>query len=176
MKNILITGRPRVGKTTLIKKVLGDLEVQVGGFYTQELRDEGKRVGFELVTLSGQRGVMAHVSIKGGPRVGKYGVDLRVLDDLGVKEVRRAVEDSQVVAIDEIGKMELHSSSFREAVLFALDSPKPVLATIGIGGSRFADRLRSRADVELYEVDAENRDLLYQELLDRLAEDLNPGG
>jgi len=175
MKNILVTGAPRVGKTTLVRRVLLALKAEVGGFYTQELREGRKRVGFELITLSGGRGVMAHEEIRRGPRVGKYGVDLRVLEGLGVGEVRRAVETCQLVVIDEIGKMELYSSQFQEAVLCALDSKIPVLATIGMGGSQFADLIRRRDDVELHILEVENRDLLFGQILSRLGEELSLG-
>ena len=42
-KNILITGRPRVGKTMLIKYAAEKLGDRAGGFYTEEIRGEGVR-------------------------------------------------------------------------------------------------------------------------------------
>ena len=38
MKNILLTGRPGCGKTTLIKRVVEELALPAGGFYTEEIR------------------------------------------------------------------------------------------------------------------------------------------
>ena len=59
--NILITGKPGVGKTTLIQKVLDNVELTCQGFYTREIRaDQGNRLGFEIVTLDGKTALLAH--------------------------------------------------------------------------------------------------------------------
>lgn len=156
--NILITGRPGVGKTTLILRVLEGFGMDSGGFYTRELREKGKRVGFELCTLEGKRGVLAHTDIKGHFRVGKYGVDLSGLEELGVKAVNRAIRNQSLIIIDEIGKMELYSTKFRQKVTEALNSSTPVLATIGPQAIPFLQKIKSRPDVEYIEVTPNNRD------------------
>lgn len=53
-----------IGKTTLIRKaseVLKSSGVPVDGFYTEEVRQGGKRIGFDVVTLSGLRGPLSRV-------------------------------------------------------------------------------------------------------------------
>ena len=57
-KHLLITGRPGVGKTTLIKRLIPALP-PAGGFYTEEIRSCGERVGFKIVTLAGEEGILA---------------------------------------------------------------------------------------------------------------------
>jgi nucleoside-triphosphatase len=79
---ILLTGHPGCGKTTLLRKIIERLPFPVHGFYTQEIRPSGVREGFEIVTLDGQHGILAHVSFPGPVKVGKYGVDLSVLEHL----------------------------------------------------------------------------------------------
>ncbi|KPJ49347.1 hypothetical protein AMJ40_05790 [candidate division TA06 bacterium DG_26] len=162
--NILITGSPGVGKTTVIQRVLREFKIEAGGFYTQELRIEGRRVGFELCTLEGKKGVLAHTDMRSTFRVGKYGVDPAELERLGVEAVSRAIEAGILVVIDEIGKMELHSRNFREKVIEALDSSSPVLATIGPQPLPFLQKIKSRHDVALIEVTRENRNLLVNEI------------
>jgi len=76
-KNILITGLPGVGKTTLIKKLSEELKhLHPAGFYTEEIREEGQRKGFELISLDGKRGLLSHKDIKSPYRVGQYKVDI----------------------------------------------------------------------------------------------------
>ena len=75
-KKILLTSRPGCGKTTLIKRVVNKLPLPAGGFYTEEMREAGTRVGFKLVTLDREEAVFAHVDFKTGQRVGKYGLNL----------------------------------------------------------------------------------------------------
>ena len=61
MSNILITGYPRTGKTTLIKKFLEQTTLNCIGFLTEEIRnDQNIRVGFKVVEIStNQTGILA---------------------------------------------------------------------------------------------------------------------
>lgn len=168
--NVLVTGRPGVGKTTLLRRVLSGLDVEAGGFYTSEIRAGDKRVGFSIVSLSGERGVLAHVDHRGPYRVGRYGVNRDDLERIGVAALDRAVRESELIVMDEIGRMELCSPSFQEAVLRALDSARPVLGTIQQRRNAFLDAVRARADVEIVEVTEANRDGLVPELSSRVRE------
>lgn len=128
------------------------------GFYTAEIRSGGKRVGFEMVTLGGERDLLAHVSFSSSLRVGRYGVRPEGLQE-ALKEVNRALQESALrcVIIDEIGKMELLVPGFAEAVLKALEAPVPVVATVLARSHPFVDVLKKRPDVKVIEVTRENR-------------------
>ncbi|MBA7574028.1 hypothetical protein ES708_15830 [subsurface metagenome] len=62
--NVLLTGRPGIGKTTLIKKVIDMTSLSKGGFYTEEIREAGQRVGFSLTTLDGRKSMLAGLKIE----------------------------------------------------------------------------------------------------------------
>lgn len=166
--NFLVTGRPGVGKTTLVERVVKSLSVPVGGFYTREIRDRGRRVGFGLSTWEGESGKMSHVDFDSPFRVGKYGVDLQVIDNIGVPAIREAVDAGRLIVIDELGRMELFSEKFQQAVLEALDSEVPLLGAIQERPHPFLDAIRKRPDVELIRMTPENRDDLVKKLEDRL--------
>lgn len=159
-RKILLTGAPGVGKTTVIREVAGLLGREAAGFYTEERRQGNKRVGFDIITLDGRTAALSHVNIKGRHRVGKYGVDLESIDSVAVAAVENAIAGGKTVIIDEIGKMELFSDRFREWVLRALDSPNPVIAVIMLKSNPFADAIKRRTDVNMYEVTLSNRDSL----------------
>ena len=167
-EKVLLTGCPGCGKTTLIKRVVNTLPRCAGGFYTEEIRDGGARVGFKIVTLDGEEVVFAHVDFKTRERVAKYGLDLSVLETFAVEAVREALRRRRLVVIDEIGPMEIRSAIFRDAVNEALDSEVPVLATIFARPLPFTDAIKSRPDVTLIEVRPNNRERLVSELVDRI--------
>jgi nucleoside-triphosphatase len=161
-KNILLTGPPGCGKTTAIYRLIQRLgDVRLAGFYTQELRDHGQRVGFEAVGLSGQRAILAHVGFKTKHRVSKYGVEPERLQALLHAELKRAVA---AWVVDEIGKMELFCPAFVEAVSRLLDDPVPLVATVAVRGQGLIATVKARNDVRLLHVRTDNRDGLPQEL------------
>ncbi len=169
-KTILLTGRPRVGKTTIIKEVVKRLPGRAGGFYTEEIKEGGQRRGFRIVTLDGHEGILAHVNVKSHHRVSKYGVDLVSLERVGVTAIRHAIVTSDCVVIDEIGKMELFSAAFKEAVLAAVESDKLVLGTIMLRSHPWADAVKAHPQVNLIKITEANRDTAVQLVLDSFSE------
>jgi len=168
---LLLTGRPRVGKTTVIRKVIAALGERAGGFCTEEARDEsGQRIGFRIITLTGERGWLARLGSKEKYCLGRYGVDVEELERLGVSAVREALAEREVVVIDEIGPMEMFSPAFRQVVLGALASPKALLATIVARPHPFADRVKCAPGVRMITVTPENRDELPVAVVEMLGE------
>ena len=167
-QKVLLTGRPGCGKTTLVKRVVKNLSQRAAGFYTEEIRDGGIRVGFRLVTLAGDEGVLAHIDFKTSERVGKYGLDLSALEAVGVNAIREAMQATRLIVIDEIGPMEIRSAIFRDAVSEALDSNIAILATIVARSLPFADAIKKRRDVTVIEVRQDNREQLVSELSEQL--------
>lgn len=162
---ILLTGPPGVGKTTVVRLIVAGLGERAGGFYTEEIREGMRRVGFRIVTLDGQIATLAHVHSQSPYRVGRYGVEVGELNRIGVAAIHKAIAEREVVVVDEIGKMELFSVAFRDAVLAALASPKMVLGTITQAAHPWASALRQRPEVELVTVTPANRDALPEKVL-----------
>lgn len=169
---ILLTGSPGCGKTTLCEKLVNALRAkgrEVGGVLSKEIREGGVRVGFKLIDVAtGMEGVLAHVSGR-GPEVGKYKVNLVDLENMGVVAIERATQNKMFLVVDEIGPMELHSRKFVAAVEKAFESELDVLATIHYRSSNpLVERLKHIKGVELFILDRENRDKVYEDLAKRL--------
>ncbi|MFC1950070.1 nucleoside-triphosphatase [Chloroflexota bacterium] len=157
MKQVyLLTGRPGTGKTSLIKQAIVGMTGIAGGFYTEEIRSEGIRQGFRLVTLDGESTILAHVDIHSPHRVSKYGVDIDGLDRMGVSALHKAAQQYDLIVVDEIGKMELFSANFREAISQVIDSGKRVLGTIMLNANQWADAIKLKPQVKLITVTRAN--------------------
>ena len=163
---LLLTGAPGTGKTTIIREAIAASKGKAGGFYTQEIREGGVRKGFEIVTLDGARAFLAHVDIRGAHRVGKYGVDMASLDKVAVPALRQSIRGCDIVVVDEIGKMELQSSVFKDAVVEALNSEKRLVGTIMLQPHPFADQIKRDARVQVLLVSKANR----QQVLNKVTE------
>jgi nucleoside-triphosphatase len=161
----LLTGMPGTGKTSIIRQAITQSNCGAGGFYTQEIRSMGIREGFRIVTLDGKEGILAHIAIDSPLRVGKYGVDISVLDSIGVEAIYNAVKQSNLVVIDEIGKMELFSPRFITAVQEALASPKKVLGTITLKPHPLADAIRLSKSIRVAELTRNNQKYVLAEIL-----------
>lgn len=160
-KNLLLTGLPRVGKTTVVQKVLSLAKVKFGGFYTQAVDAEARQRDFKLVTLEGHtREFTRKRLIRRFEAGGLLGIDLADLESKGVASIRRAIVCCQAVVIDEIGRHEVLSRHLQAAVLEALSSGRPVLGTVPLYGTPFIEALKARSDCLVIEVTTENRVLL----------------
>jgi nucleoside-triphosphatase len=159
----LLTGRPGTGKTSLVKQAIAESAIDAGGFYTEEIRSRGTRVGFKLVTLDGREVVLSHVDFNKRFHVGKYGVDIEALNDVGVSAIRKAASHHDLVVIDEIGRMELLSIDFRKVVKETIDSGKRTLGTIMLNAHPYADGIKCKPQVNLVTL---TRDSYSQTLMD----------
>jgi nucleoside-triphosphatase len=165
----LIEARPGAGKTTIMQRLAEQLRergVTLAGFVTEEIREGGKRVGFSVETLGGERGTLAHRKFSGPPRVGRYGVAVGEFERFALPALRLP---AAVILIDELGKMELASLAFRDAVAELLEADTPVVATVHASRDPFTDALKRRPDTEVVRLTRENRDDLPRLLAQNLA-------
>ena len=142
---------------------------------SREKRERGVRIGFELLDIyTGQQGWLAHIAQSKGPRVGKYRVNLGDLKKIGASAILNAMGKTDVIVIDEVGPMELFSPAFKQAVIQALESNKPILGTIHHRArDSLVTNIRRRKDAEVLDVTYENRDVLHNFIIDRILQFLS---
>ncbi len=175
---IPVTGAPGTGKTTVLLKTVEALRIDgynVGGMVSREVRAEGSRVGFEILDLNtGKTGWLAHANFEEGPRVGRYWVNMRDLDAIGAEAVEKANATGDVVAIDEIGPMELFSHKFEQVVRSAVEGRKFVIATIHWKAAHgLVNDVKTRWDAETFLVTPENRENIHTAVVNRAKEFLS---
>jgi nucleoside-triphosphatase len=172
-QRIFLTGEPGSGKTTVVKRAAELLAAggfKVGGMMSKEIRESGSRTGFGIEDfITHEEGMLAKVGSSEGPQVGKYTVNLHDLDDLGARAIQRAIEAADVILVDELGPMELHSHRFIESVEAALSSQKHVLGTIHKRATHpLVMTVKSKPEYTILEVTPKNRAELPAQIFERI--------
>jgi len=153
---IFVTGPPRCGKSTFIEKLVQQIRSPTIGFFTREIREQGRRKGFSIITLDGRKGVLAHEKLKSRYKVGKYGVNLQDIDKIAVPSMI-PTQANEVIVIDEVGKMECFSALFKQTLIEVLRATNPVIGSIAQKGGKFIQNIKGRKDVLLIHLTEENR-------------------
>ncbi len=155
-KNILITGFPRSGKSTILNKIVADFENRVG-FVTNEVVENGKRVGFEIETHTGKKAMLANINLKTDFKVSKYFVNVESFDSI-LPEIS-TFKKGDVLFLDEIGQMELYSEKFKKAALKFLNSENLCIATLSkVYADVFIENIKKRDDVIIIEISQKDRE------------------
>lgn len=139
MPSLFLTGKPRIGKSTIIRNLVKYLRttypetISTHGFYTSEVSKgpNNFRIGFDIITIDGQKGVLSRKKEywtgnphdNNTPKVGNYIVNLEEFERLAIPSItihnkEKKVEKNKldVIIIDEVGKMESFSNDFNEIV------------------------------------------------------------
>lgn len=175
-----------MGKTTLVRKICSKLREKghlLQGFYTEEVRDVGncQRIGFDVVTLTGKRGILARntntdVADERRPKVGKYSVFVQDFENLALPllDIKGDGAKPELLIIDEVGKMELFSKRF-ESTIDDLFKKKqlPLVVTIPEKSSlKLVDQLRKSPQSMLCQVTKSNRDSLVEKITDLITKSM----
>ena len=170
---ILLTALPRTGKSTAIQKIIQMLGIKnCGGFFTEEIRENGERVGFMIKTLSGKEGLLSHVNIESEYRISRYGVDLSAFERICLAELKNAIVDENIkyIIIDEIGPMQLFSEEYKSLLIELLKSKKQVIGTIFMNQYEWLDDFKKKEGIELIEITFDNRDELPLQIVEKVTE------
>ena len=145
-----ITGLPGSGKTYALLRVIEMLkeeELSIGGMIDEPVGDGRHKTGFTVRDLAtGETAVFASTEIESKVMVGKIG---------------DACQNCDIIIIDEVGKMEVESQLFIDAVKEALDADKPMIITLHKKSRNpLLQDIRRRDDVRILEVTPTNRNIL----------------
>ena len=168
----VLTAPPKMGKSTAIKKIINMLGAKnCCGFYTKEIIEDGKRVGFKIVTLSGKEGILADVSYDGEYIIGKYGVNLKEFEKVALTELESIInaDSNKYVIIDEIGPMQLFSDKYKELLLKIASTDKKIVGTAFYESYDWLDDFKKLDNVELIEIDEMNRNDIPMEVVEKIS-------
>ncbi len=164
---IFLTGKPRSGKSTVVLKLIELLKekgIKVGGFITPEIRERGRRVGFYVKDISSnEMEIFASEDFKIGPKIGKYGIDVKVFERIAFKALDFAIENCDLIVIDEIGKMEFLSEEFKRRIYELVLIEKPLVAVLH---RNFVKKFKDFGEV--IEVTEKDRKVLPKKLVEKI--------
>ncbi|WNQ11881.1 nucleoside-triphosphatase [Paenibacillus aurantius] len=166
----LLTGKPRAGKSSAIKRIIQQTGPEYfGGFYTEEIRSSTDRTGFTCITLDGKTVCMASVDSTSPVRVGRYGVDLDAFESVALEAVRVSLTTKKITVVDEIGFMQMLSAPFETMIHEVISSSThAILGTIGVDSHPSMDQIKKLPGVKLYHLGEENR----ESMIERISKDI----
>ncbi len=163
---IFITGKPRIGKTTLLFKLFEQFGpfFQCTGFITREIRQKGRRVGFEAINLISKRtAILSHIHSSSLYRVGKYGVEVESFAEF-LEDLSQEKNQSEWVFLDEIAPMEFKCPAFKTLLPQLLANN--FVATVH---RKLAEKYtRKISQAELYVLTENNREQIHHILVEKL--------
>lgn len=166
IKNIFVTGSIKVGKSSVINKVLEQLDnLEIGGFKTMPIFEDGLHKGFALESFDGKKQVFAHTDLESNLKFDIYKYDVSVFENFGTQLLENGLKKSKLIVMDEIGKMEKNAVRFKESVLKCLDASQPVFGAFQKRAVWFSDILKKRTDTKIFVVDVQNRGLIHEEIM-----------
>lgn len=95
LRNILIGFcKLGIGKTTIVKNVcslLQEINMPIVGFYTEELRKNEQRIGFDVINVNGGRSPLARIGDGGNSpfKVGRYNVLINEFESIALPIFQR---------------------------------------------------------------------------------------
>jgi nucleoside-triphosphatase THEP1 len=162
-KNMLLSGPPGCGKTTIIRKIIQHLfaDQRLAGFYTQEIQHK------DCVDYALKRGLemISRLDFHGDNHGGRDEVNTRTFEVLLAHQLDQVADGVNVFLIDQIGKEERVNQPFMTAVMQLLDSPVPVWATVAASCRGFLRQIQDRQDLMVVRITAENRDEVAKDLI-----------
>ena len=167
MKHILICGRRQVGKSTLVERLLAEINLPVYGVITKSMvkREDGFHEIYMFRANDKDRIISEENHLADCDAVHRK-VNLNIFETLGVQYLNEVKSDG-IIVMDELGFMEADAKAFCSRVLEILDGDIPVIATAKSTHPNvdFLNRVRNHPNVDLYMIDENNRDELYEQLL-----------
>lgn len=149
-KNIAITGKRQVGKTTLLKQLISKTKVEVAGYQTVPYQLEGEFSGYDMVNVT--TGEKKAISRKQSDE--SFCPLVETFEQFGTKLLGEAMQsDAPIIMLDEIGRFERKAQRFISNIHEVLDSEKFVLAVLKKEPIDFIEKIKEREDIILIDLD-----------------------
>ncbi len=168
---VAISGQPGTGKTKTVLRIAKMIEdkFKIGGFTTNPIREDGEITGFNLKDFTtGEEELSASVlwdvkpKIPGmNPESRPLGIRLDAVNRIATASVEKAIEESDLILVDEVGKLVSESKEFSAILKETLKCGKPMLITMHKRSRNpLLQSIRKRDDLRTLEVTPINSAIL----------------
>lgn len=165
MNNIFITGERGIGKSTLLNKVIKNVDCSIGGFIQEKIFNN-KRTVFNVNSL---------YNLKDSYTIGIYDKekevldsDMRVFNTISEEILLKSLDNSELIILDELGFMEEKAPLFKDTVFKILNSDTTVLGVLKECDTNFIKQIKMRKDVQVIRINENNRDSIEDKILHML--------
>lgn len=172
MNNILITGLPGSGKSTLVRRLVRELQQVPYGYCTVRRHKYIDRKmaywGFWMTELPEKKSRCEISRVCPGSMPECFP---DAFETFGVRCLSRALEltkPGDLVIMDEVGRFEAAAMQFRKEIDRVLDSDRLVIAVLKKEPIPFHEKIKQRSDVLLFDLDMQDWEEVRQEILERM--------
>lgn len=165
-----LSGVPRVGKTTALKKIIAEIgSEKFSGFYSEEVVVNYQRTGFKVISLDGTESIFASIYSNSLTRVGRYGIDIKKFENIAIHSINKSLNQNKIIVIDEIGPMQISSNKFLYTIENLLESSHTVLGTIYFDSHPVIDKIKQKKDINTFHLNKHNN----KDIIRRIQTELN---
>ncbi|MEG1497713.1 MAG: nucleoside-triphosphatase [Clostridiales bacterium] len=165
--HVFLTGPKNIGKSTIIDKVIKNIDLECGGFLTF-YEDHCENPNRQLLMSAPQQGtgltkkevVISFLNNKPQFETCKF-------DEVGVELLTACQDSVELFIMDECGRLEKDSKIFQKTILDILKGNTPVLGVIAHNKPSWILEIINHYNVSVIEVNEENRNDLPLTLLQK---------
>ncbi|MBN1155558.1 hypothetical protein JXB12_11630 [candidate division KSB1 bacterium] len=171
MKNIFITGPMRIGKSTIIKRILSQKSLDrfvIGGYFTMPIVENHQIVGYAIRDMNGMSYNFAHIKLDSDMMFDKYRIDVSAFDDCAAAILNQSIKESDLIVIDEIGVIEKDAAIFKQTLSLCLNSDVLCIGVFQQRASWFKEMIAIHEDTLIWGVTEKNRSLMHEYILQEM--------
>ena len=162
MKNLFLTGKIGVGKSTILKNALKEFDISIGGYITKRIFD-GYYRKYMVKSLydSNEEYTIVRVDSRDNSKEGF----ISSFENGVVSILDKSLKHRDLIVLDELGCAENNMNMFTSKVFQLLNSNKIVFGVLKDNNCKFLNDIKSRDDVVIIEITEENRDYISKEII-----------
>jgi len=162
LNNLFLTGKIGIGKSTVLKKVLSEIDLSIGGYVTERIYDGHYR---KYIARSLNNPKEEYIIVKSDSRDDSKVWFPKAFEKGLVPILDESLKSKDIIVLDELGASEKDIDVFTSKIFELLDSNKIVFGVLKDVDCKFLNDIKIRDDVTVIRITEENRDNIVDEIV-----------